>query len=136
MKNILGLGLFALLIQFGARADEAKLDKKEHRSECMKAAKSLCGSVKKGDGAKIKCLEENISKLPEKCQEGASKRLQKSKERQAKREKCQSEAQALCGSMKDDKKAFRQCLKENKDKISQECKDLRGQRKERRNSRK
>ncbi len=104
------------------------------KKECREAAKKLCGNVERGEGRKIECMEKSISQLPEQCREGAQKRLAEAKEIYAKREKCRTEAEAICPKgkedSKDDKKAFRQCLKENQDKISQECKDLRGKRKQ------
>jgi hypothetical protein len=60
--------------------------KEEWNKACGEDQKTLCGDVKKGHGAVMKCLKKNESKLSEGCKSYMSEMKEKHKERKAKRE--------------------------------------------------
>ena len=90
---------------------------------CRTDMATLCASVEKGGGGKIKCLADNQAKLSPDC---AAAVTNVQSQRQAAKGACEADAATLCAGAKGP--ARMQCLEANKAKLSPAC----GQRLEKR----
>ena len=94
----------------------AALPTRGNMRACRADMATLCGSVEKGGGRKVKCLIENQAKLSPECAAAVS--VGKTQVKNAKAA-CQDDAAKLCASAKGP--ARLQCLMSNKAQLSPAC---------------
>lgn len=89
---------------------------KANMRACRTDVATLCGSVEKGGGARVKCLMDNQAKLSPDC---AAAVATAQSNRQAAKTVCEADAAKLCGAARGP--ARRQCLETNKAQLSPAC---------------
>lgn len=92
---------------------------------CAADMKSLCGTVAPGGGARMRCLNENETKLSADCK-SAMAAIKSA--RVAVRDACKSDMTSLCASTTTEAKAGKSgkgmsCLRENQARLSKGCAD-------------
>lgn len=119
-------GLFGV-VYATEEATKSEAPKPEGGADCREEFKKVCGSVEKGEGRIIDCIEKNLSSFSPKCAERAKMR----QEKHAKMKACHEEMKKLCGSVEKGEGRKKKCMEENKSKLSSECQAMGERMKER-----
>lgn len=96
---------------------------------CREDIKSLCGTVARKGGARMKCLVENKAKASAACQatiasvetQMAEAKASRKEARKQVRDLCRIDAKALCSTVEKGKGGRMKCLRDNVAKLSPAC---------------
>jgi hypothetical protein len=97
-----------------------------HEGPCAADMKKLCGDVKAGGGAKMRCMKEHEKDLSAECKaklaEKKEQRHEMKEARHQQREACAADMKKFCSDVKPGGGAKMRCMKEHEKELSAECK--------------
>ncbi len=95
----------------------------ENDRPCKADREKYCGSVTPGQGAVVRCMKENESKLTGECRAHIEQMKSKLKEKFGEaREACKGDAEKFCSGVKPGQGAIIKCLKQHEAELSDACK--------------
>jgi Cysteine rich repeat len=95
---------------------------KGRMSACRADLASLCSTVQRGGGARMKCLTENASKVSPACSDAMAARAQRRVDgKGAIKGACREDSRRLCGSVAKGSGGRRACLQQNQAQLSPAC---------------